>query len=153
MNDAMGDIIAGLEPGMAAGGEKDLDLTAFSDLVDRANFVSLNSADRKTKSFIRRLRRADRFTKCDKIGVSHAFLFAKTFKHWYPNGTDRKRLTKLLRSRRMFRSGRRHDTSLAKSLSPNSEARSRATHLRLNGNASAGSTGCVTCAPSDRASE
>ena len=110
MNDAMGDLIAGLEPGMAAGGQKDLDLTAFSDLVDRANFVSLNSADRKTKSFIRRLRRADGFTKCDKIGVSHAFLFAKTFKHWYPNGTDRKRLTKLLRSRRMFRSGRRRDT-------------------------------------------
>lgn len=110
MNDAMGDLIAGLEPGMAAGGQKDLDLTAFSDLVDRASFVSLNSADRKTKSFIRRLRRADGFTKCDKIGVSHAFLFAKTFKHWYPNGTDRKRLTKLLRSRRMFRSGRRRDT-------------------------------------------
>ena len=111
MYDAMTQLIAATELD-ARGGPSDESLLAeFKRRVGGATFVRLKP-NRRKKSFSRtRLNNADGIVRPTKSGKVEYLLFARTLAAWFPEVADRNRLAKLLRSRRIFKRGRRSDTN------------------------------------------
>ena len=115
MEDAIEQLIASFESGPSSDAVHDQDdeseLKKFKTLVDGANFVVLDRRAQKMKRIARRLKNTDGIIRRHKSGKTRRFLFSKTMKHWYPDVSRRKRLTKLLRTHRIFGKGRRADTA------------------------------------------
>jgi putative DNA primase/helicase len=110
MYDAMAQLIAATEPGAQQPSDESL-LAQFKSRVDGATFAQLNANRRKKSTSRMDLKNADGIVRPTKPGKVEYFLFSRTMDRWFPENSDRRRLTKLLRSRRIFRSGRRPDTS------------------------------------------
>jgi len=86
-------------------------LAEFKRRLDDAAFVRLERNMREKKSFVARLKAADGIIRRIKAGKFECLLFGQTMKARYPDAAARKRLTKLLRSRRILKRGRRSDTN------------------------------------------
>jgi hypothetical protein len=68
--------------------------------------------NRRKNGFSRtRLKDADGVVRSTKSGKVEYLLFGRTLAAWFPAVVARNRLTKLLRSQRIFRRGRRSDTN------------------------------------------
>jgi hypothetical protein len=115
MMDAMEQLVASFEPApndrAVHGKGDDSELKQFKQLFDSAKFVSLGRRVKGNEKLTGQLKKADGFRRRDRSGRLSTFLFSKTMKRWYPDENGRKRVTKLLRSRRIFGKGRRPDTS------------------------------------------
>ena len=110
-DDAMAQLIAATEHDVRGGQSDESLLTEFKRHIEGATFERVNP-NRPKKGLLRqRLRKADGLVRPTKSGKVEYLLFGRTLDAWFPDVADRKRLTKLLRSRRIFRSGRRPDTS------------------------------------------
>lgn len=112
MDDAMEQLIAAAEG--ADGGRQPSDeslLAEFGRLVNDADFVRLESKRRKNSLMAGRLKRAGGITRPTKTGKVEHLLFGRAFDAWFPDVTVRRRLTGLLRSRGIFKQGRRSDTT------------------------------------------
>jgi hypothetical protein len=86
-------------------------LAEFTQRVDDAKFVRLNRNRTKSGLIATRLKKANGVIRPTSPGKTQCLLFSKTLVLWFPVMTERKRLTKMLRSRRIIRKGRRPDTS------------------------------------------
>ena len=86
-------------------------LAEFKRRLDDAKFVRLERNRRKKKISAVQLKMADGIIRRTKPGKCEYLLFARTMQAWYSDFTILKRITKLLRSRKIFRDGRRADTS------------------------------------------
>jgi hypothetical protein len=86
-------------------------LAEFKQQVDEATFVRLNRNRTKSHLVAKRLKKANGIIRPTSSGKTQCLLFSKTLDGWFPIMTERKRLTKMLRSRRIIRKGRRSDTS------------------------------------------
>ena len=86
-------------------------LAEFKQLVDDAVFVRLNRNRRKSRSLAMRLEKANGVIRPTSPGKTQCLLFSKTLNAWFPDETERKHLTKMLRSHRIFGKGRRPDTN------------------------------------------
>jgi hypothetical protein len=86
-------------------------LAEFKRRMDGAMFVRLKRDRRKNKVLATRLTIADGVNRPTKPRKCEYLLFARTMKAWYPEVSARQQLTKLLRSHRILKGGRRADTS------------------------------------------
>ena len=86
-------------------------LAEFKQRVDDATFVRLNRNRIKSRLVTKRLKKANGVIRPTSPGKTQCLLFSKTLDGWFPVMTERKRLTKMLRSRRIIGKGRRPDTS------------------------------------------
>jgi Domain of unknown function (DUF927) len=115
MIDAMQQLIANSGSGTESdrgGVQSDQSMLAeFKRRLDDAKFVRLERNRRKKKALKRRLEMADGIIRPTKLGKCECLLFARTMKVWYPDAAALKRVTKLLRSRKIFKKGRRTDTN------------------------------------------
>ena len=109
MYDAMTQLIAATEADREGERSDESLLSEFKRRVGGARFVRLDLTRRKKKWT--RLKNADGIVRPTQSGKVEYLLFGRTLDRWFPENSDRQRLTKLLRSRRIFRSGRRPDTS------------------------------------------
>ena len=109
MYDAMTQLIAATEADREGERSDESLLSEFKRRVGGARFVQLDLTRRKKKWT--RLKNADGIVRPTQSGKVEYLLFGRTLDRWFPENSDRQRLTKLLRSRRIFRSGRRPDTS------------------------------------------
>jgi Domain of unknown function (DUF927) len=115
MNDAMHQLIVeGADSKNAdhVANKSDKSLLAdFKRYVGNARFVRLDR-DRGTSRHMRaRLGDADGIIRTVKPGRTQCLLFGRTLDTWFPDVTDRRRVTRLNRSRGVFGKGRRPDTS------------------------------------------
>jgi hypothetical protein len=85
--------------------------TEFKQRVDDAKFVRLNRNRRKSRLLANLLKKANGVIRPISAGKTQCLLFSNTLDGWFPVITERKRLTKMLRSRRIIGKGRRRDTS------------------------------------------
>jgi Domain of unknown function (DUF927) len=115
MNDAMEQLIANSADDCKRGrGSVQSDqsmLAEFKRRMDGATFVRLKRDRRKNKVLATRLTTADGVIRPTKPRMCEYLLFARTMKAWYPDASARQQLTKLLRSHRILKGGRRADTS------------------------------------------
>jgi hypothetical protein len=86
-------------------------LAEFKRRLDGATFVRLRRDRRKKKVLATRLTTADGVVRPTKPRRCEYLLFARTMKAWYPDVSARQQLTKLLRSLRILKEGRRADTN------------------------------------------
>lgn len=86
-------------------------LAEFKQQVDDATFVRLSRNRTKSRLVAKRLKKANGIIRPMSPGKTQCLLFSKTLDGWFPVMTERKRLTKILRSRRIIGKGRRRDTS------------------------------------------
>jgi hypothetical protein len=86
-------------------------LLGFRNKVDNASFVHLAQARRTSKNLAKKLRNADGLIRRQQSGRVQYLLFSKVLEQWYPESTIRRRLVSLARSHRIFRRGRRPDTT------------------------------------------
>ena len=86
-------------------------LAEFKQRVDGAVFTRLNRNRVKSRLVAKRLKKANGVIRPTSAGKTQCLLFSKTLDDWFPVTTERKRLTKMLRSRRIIGKGRRPDTS------------------------------------------
>jgi hypothetical protein len=86
-------------------------LAEFNQRMDGATFVRLKRNRRKKKGLVTRLTAADGVIRPTKPQKCEYLLFGRTMKAWYPEVSARQRLTKLLRSHRILKGGRRADTN------------------------------------------
>jgi putative DNA primase/helicase len=86
-------------------------LAEFKRRLDDAKFVRLERNRRKKKALVKQLKMADGIIRPTKPGKCECLLFARTMKAWYPQVLVLKRLTSLLRSRKILQNGRRTDTN------------------------------------------
>jgi hypothetical protein len=86
-------------------------LAEFNQRMDGATFVRLKRNRRKKKGLVTRLTAADGVIRPTKPHKCEYLLFGRTMKAWYPEVSARQRLTKLLRSHRILKGGRRADTN------------------------------------------
>ena len=86
-------------------------LAEFTQRVDDAKFVRLNRNRANGRLVAKRLKKANGIIRPMSPGKTQCLLFSKTLDGWFPVTTERKRLTKMLRSRRIIGKGRRPDTS------------------------------------------
>jgi hypothetical protein len=86
-------------------------LAEFKQRVNDATFLRLNRNRRKSHLLAKRLKKANGVIRPISAGKTQCLLFSNTLDGWFPDMTERKRLTKMLRSRRIFGKGRRPDTS------------------------------------------
>jgi hypothetical protein len=86
-------------------------LVEFNRRLDDAKFVRLERNRRKKKALVKQLKMADGIIRPTKPGRCECLLFARTMKVWYPDAAALKRVTKLLRSRKILKDGRRTDTN------------------------------------------
>jgi hypothetical protein len=113
MDDAMEQLIAAAADGSDADRlQSDDSLFAeFKRRVDDAEFVRLGRKRRKNSIMAGRLKRAAGITRPTEAGKVEHLLFGRAFDAWFPDVTVRRRLTGLLRSRAIFKQGRRSDTT------------------------------------------
>jgi hypothetical protein len=115
MTDAMEQLTANSgDASDAAGKEIKSDkvlLAEFTQRVDDAKFVRLNRNRANGRLVAKRLKKANGVIRPMSPGKTQCLLFSKTLDGWFPVMTERKRLTKVLRSRRIIGKGRRPDTS------------------------------------------
>jgi hypothetical protein len=115
MTDAMNQLTANFGSASDAGTEKiksdKVLLAEFKQRVDDAKFVRLNRNRTKSRSVAKRLKNANGIIRPMSPGKTQCLLFSKTLDGWFPVMTERKRLTKILRSRRIIGKGRRPDTN------------------------------------------
>ena len=115
MNDAMQQLIANSGSGTESdqgGVQSDQSILAeFKRRLDDAKFVRLERNRRKKKALVKQLKMADGIIRPTKPGKCECLLFARTMKAWYPDPAALKRVTKLLRSRKILKKGRRTDTN------------------------------------------
>jgi len=115
MADAMEQLIASsADDGKHGQGSERADqsmLAEFKRRLDGATFVRLERNRRKKKVLAMRLTTADGVIRPTKPHKCEYLLFAGTMKAWYPDASARQRLTKLLRSHRILKRGRRADTN------------------------------------------
>jgi len=115
MADAMEKLIANsaddCERGRGSGQSDQSMLAEFNLRLDGATFVRLNRNRRKKKVSATRLTAADGVIRPTKPRKCEYLLFGRTMKAWYPEVSARQRLTKLLRSHRILKGGRRADTN------------------------------------------
>ena len=109
MYDAMAQLIAATE--VSCGEWPDRSLLLELRRVAGARFMRLDRTRRKKGLTRTRLKRVDGIVRPTKPGKVEYLLFRRTLDRWFPEKENRQRPTKLLRSRRIFRSGRRPDTS------------------------------------------
>jgi putative DNA primase/helicase len=86
-------------------------LAEFKQRVTDAKFVHMVRNRRKVKTPKKQLANADGITRTTKLGKRECLLFGRTLEAWFPETVSRHQLTKLLRSRRIMKEGRRPDTS------------------------------------------
>jgi hypothetical protein len=86
-------------------------LAEFKRHLDGATFVRLEHNRRKKRVLATRLTAADGVIRPTKPRKCEYLLFGRTMKAWYPEVSARQRLTKLLRSHRILKGGRRADTN------------------------------------------
>jgi hypothetical protein len=86
-------------------------LAEFKQRVDDAKFVRLNRKRTNSHLVAKRLKKVNGVIRPTSPGKTQCLLFSKTLDGWFPVMTERKRLTKMLRSRRIIGKGRRPDTS------------------------------------------
>ena len=86
-------------------------LAEFKQRVEGAVFMRLNRNRAKSRLVAKRLKKANGVIRPTSVGKTQCLLFSKTLDDWFPVTTERKRLTKKLRSRRIIGKGRRPDTS------------------------------------------
>ncbi len=86
-------------------------LAEFTQRVDDAKFVRLNRTRPNGRLVAKSLKKANGIIRPTSPGKTQCLLFSKTLDGWFPIATERKRLTKMLRSRRIIGKGRRPDTS------------------------------------------
>jgi hypothetical protein len=86
-------------------------LAEFKRRLDDAKFVRLQRNRPKTNAVVKQLKMADGIIRPTKPGKCECLLFARTMKVWYPDAATLKRVTKLLRSRKILKDGRRTDTN------------------------------------------
>jgi putative DNA primase/helicase len=86
-------------------------LAEFKRRMDGATFVRLERGRRRKKVLATCLTAADGLIRPTKPRRCEYLLFAQTMKAWYPDVSARQRLTKLLRSHRILKGGRRADTN------------------------------------------
>jgi hypothetical protein len=86
-------------------------LAEFKRRLDDAKFVRLQRNRRKKNAVVKQLEMADGIIRPTKPGKCECLLFARTMKAWYPDAAALKRVTKLLRSRKILKNGRRADTN------------------------------------------
>lgn len=86
-------------------------LADFKNLVDNARFIRVERNRRRQGSLRLRLKGAHGIVRPTMPGKVEYLLFSDTLNNWFPNVNSRIRLTKLLRSRGVFKEGRRSDTS------------------------------------------
>jgi hypothetical protein len=114
MRDAMAQLIANVAKGSERGRESveshQSTFAEFKRRLDEATFVRLER-NRRKKVSVTRLNAADGVIRPTKPGRCECCLFARTLNAWYPQHLARHRLTKLLRSHRILKQGRRADTN------------------------------------------
>ena len=115
MNDAMHQMIAKSDDSKCADhiankSEQSL-LADFKRHVAGATFVRLDPNRRVSQHMTARLKNADGIIRKVKSGRTQCLLFGKTLDTWFPDVTDRRRVTRLNWSRGVFGKGRRLDTS------------------------------------------
>jgi hypothetical protein len=86
-------------------------LAEFERRVDHAKFVRVERNRRKKRGVLKQLETADGIIRPTKPGKCECLLFARTMKVWNPDASILKRLVRLLRSRQIFKEGRRPDTN------------------------------------------
>ncbi len=86
-------------------------LAEFKQRVDDATFVRLSQNRTNSRLVAKRLKKANGIIRPTSWGKAQCLLFSKTLDGWFPAMTERKHLTKMLRSRRIIGKGRRPDTS------------------------------------------
>jgi hypothetical protein len=86
-------------------------LAEFKRRLDDAKFVRLERNRRKKRAVLKQLETADGIIRPTNPGKCECLLFARTMKAWYPDASILKRLVRLLRSRQIFKEGRRPDTN------------------------------------------
>ena len=86
-------------------------LAEFKQRVDDAVFIRLKRNRSKSRLIMKRMKKANGIIRPTSPGKTQCLLFSKTLAGWFPVMSERKRLTKMLRSRRIIRKGRRPDTS------------------------------------------
>jgi hypothetical protein len=115
MIDAMQQLIANSGSGTEGdqgGAQSDQSMLAeFKRRLDDAKFVRLERNRRKKRPMVKQLKKADGIIRPTKPGKCECLLFARSMKAWYPDPGALKRVTKLLRSRKIFKDGRRTDTN------------------------------------------
>ena len=85
-------------------------LAEFKRRMDGATFVRLER-NRRRKVLATRLTTADGIIRPTTPRKCEYLLFARTLETWYPDVSARQQLTKLLRSHRILKGGRRADTN------------------------------------------
>jgi putative DNA primase/helicase len=115
MYDAMDQLIAASGEASvldAHSNQSDQSLIAkFERRVGSATFVRLKPNRQKNGRSRKRLEKADGIVRPTKSGKVERLLFARALSAWFPEVVARNRLTKLLRSQRVFKRGRRSDTN------------------------------------------
>jgi hypothetical protein len=106
--------------------------TDFKRRAESATFVLLKSNRQKNGRSRTRLEKADGIVRPTKSGKVERLLFARAFEAWFPEIAARNRLAKLLRSRRIFRRGRRSDTNTRQVKIAELETRAPCYALSLN---------------------
>jgi hypothetical protein len=86
-------------------------LTDFKRRAENATFVRFKPDTQKNGRSRTGLEKADGIVRPTKSGKVERLLFARAFEAWFPEIAARNRLAKLLRTRRIFRHGRRSDTN------------------------------------------
>ena len=115
MNDAVHQLIAKSDNSKCAvhitnKSEQSL-LSDFRRHVGGARFVRLDRNRRMSRHMTAHLKNADGIIRSVKSGRTQCLLFSKALDGWFPDVTDRRRVTRLNRSRGVFGKGRRPDTS------------------------------------------
>jgi hypothetical protein len=114
MADAMEQLIANSgadrESGRGSGQSDQSRLAEFKRRLDGATFVRLER-NRRRKVLATCLTTADGVIRPTTRRKCEYLLFARTMKTWYPDVSARQQLTKLLRSHRILKGGRRADTN------------------------------------------
>jgi hypothetical protein len=106
--------------------------TDFKRRAESATFVRLKSNRQKNGCSRTRLEKADGIVRPTKSGKVERLLFARAFEAWFPEIAARNRLAKLLRTRRIFRRGRRSDTNTRQVKIAELETRAPCYALSLN---------------------
>jgi hypothetical protein len=86
-------------------------LAQFKRRVDSGTYLRVQANRRKNAHSRTSLEKADGIIRPTKAGKVEYLLFGRTLAAWFPEVASRNRLTKLLRSKRIFKSGRRYDTN------------------------------------------
>jgi putative DNA primase/helicase len=86
-------------------------LTEFKEHVDKANFVRISRGRAMGRLPAGVLKNANGVIRPSSPGKIQYLLFAETLDAWFPDVTERNRLTKILRSRGICGKGRRPDTN------------------------------------------